>query len=434
MRRCAAVVLCTGLVWAQEEALDLSAELARIVDLPTSKERALAAGALSKMEGVTLVELQKAAKAFGDFRQSTPGIHIKEVPLRVEGKVEQTEIHVHIPAAYAPETPAPLMLALHGSGGQGAHQLGMWHPVAERLGMIVLAPTEAGENVGYGFKERERRSALAALRWARRNFNVDENRVFLGGVSRGGHMTWDIALRHPDLFAALAPMIGGPRLVPGRGQNNLRYLDNVVHLPIRDLQGSRDDPLMLFNLRWTFKELQKQDAKDAQLIEFPDLGHAFHFQKVPWAEWLRSVTRNPRPSSVRRATAKRDETRSFWIEILRTSGDVKETFRPTVQAKTWNRMDDNEKRLYLHDLAVKKTATLRVTMTEPGRFVANSRGVKKFRLLLTPEMFKEGESVVVRFKGRELKRKARPHAKVLLQEFAERFDRTFLPVASITVP
>ena len=399
MRRWAAIVICAGLVHAQEEPLDLPAELARVVDLPTSRERARAAEALAKREGVTLEEVRKAAKAFGEFRAPTPGLHVKAVPLHVEGKVEQTEIHVQVPATYDPETPAPLMLALHGAGGQGLHQLGMWHPVAQRLGMIVVAPTEAGENAGYGFKERERRSALAALRWARRNFNVDENRVFLSGVSRGGHMTWDIALRHPDLFAALAPMIGGPRLVPGRGRNNLRYIDNVVHLPIRDLQGSGDDPLMLFNLRWTFKELEKQGAKDAKLIEFPELGHAFHFQKVP-----------------------------------RTSGDVKETFRPTVQAKTWNRMDDNEKRLYLHDLAVKKTATLQVTMKEPGRFVAKSKGVRKFRLLLTPEMFKKGEPVVVRFQGREIKRKARPHARVLLEEFAKRFDRTFLPVASITVP
>jgi dienelactone hydrolase len=434
MRRWAAILLCTGLVHAQEEPLDLPGELARIVDLPTPQERARAAEALSKKEGVSLEQLQEAARAFGAFPPPTPGIHVKAVSLHVEGKVERTEIHVQIPAGYDPDTPAPLMLALHGSGGQGAHQLGMWHPVAQRLGMIVIAPTEAGKNEGYAFKERERRAALAALRWARRNFNVDENRVFVGGVSRGGHMTWDIALRHPDLFAALAPIIGGPRLVPGRGQNNLRYLDNIVHLPIRDLQGSRDDPLMLFNLRWTFKELEKLGAKDARLVEFPDLGHAFHFQKVPWAEWLPGKKRNPRPDTVRRATAKRDETRSFWIEILRTSSDVKETFRPTVQAKTWNRMNDNEKRLFLHGLALKKTATLTVTMKEPGRFVAKSRGVKKFRLLLTPEMFKEGEPVVVRFGGREVKRKARPQAKVLLQEFAERFDRTFLPVASITVP
>src|SRR5947207_1046414 len=45
--------------------------------------------------------------------------------------------------------------------------------------MVVVAPTEAGPNEGYRFTERERRSALSALRWARRRLDVDENRVFV---------------------------------------------------------------------------------------------------------------------------------------------------------------------------------------------------------------------------------------------------------------
>ena len=68
--------------------------------------------------------------------------------------------------------------------------------------------------------------------------------VFVTGISRGGHLTWDLALRHPDLWAGCIPMIGGPRITMQNGQNNLRYLDNVVHLPIRDLQGSGDHPLL----------------------------------------------------------------------------------------------------------------------------------------------------------------------------------------------
>jgi predicted peptidase len=52
--------------------------------------------------------------------------------------------------------------------------------------MLVLAPTEFGSNPGYGFTARERAAHLAALRWARRTFNVDENAIFVGGWSRGG--------------------------------------------------------------------------------------------------------------------------------------------------------------------------------------------------------------------------------------------------------
>ena len=50
-----------------------------------------------------------------------------------------------------------------------------------------------------------------ALRWARRTANIDEDAIFLGGASRGGHLTWDVALRWPDVYAGLVPCIGGPR-------------------------------------------------------------------------------------------------------------------------------------------------------------------------------------------------------------------------------
>ena len=49
-------------------------------------------------------------------------------------------------------------------------------------------------------------------------------------------------------------------------------------------------------------------------------------------------------------------------------------------------------------------------------------------------MFDPDSRVEIRFNGRRYKRKAMPSKKVLLLEFAERFDRTFLPIAEVRVP
>lgn len=38
--------------------------------------------------------------------------------------------------------------------------------------------------------------------------NVDPNRIYLTGLSRGGHGTWGVAKRHPDKLAAIAPIAG----------------------------------------------------------------------------------------------------------------------------------------------------------------------------------------------------------------------------------
>jgi len=45
--------------------------------------------------------------------------------------------------------------------------------------------------------------------------------------SRGGHLTWDVSLRRPDRFAAIAPFIGCPRFNLVRGQNNMRFLRKI---------------------------------------------------------------------------------------------------------------------------------------------------------------------------------------------------------------
>ena len=107
-------------------------------------------------------------------------------------------------------------------------------------------------------------------------------------------MSWDLALRHPDLFAAMALMIGGPWAAVGNDRKQSAcYLEAIVGIPIRDLQGSKDDPKMVVDLRYAFKRLKSWKSADAELIEFPELGHSFDFEKVKWA------SSSPKPNEIR---------------------------------------------------------------------------------------------------------------------------------------
>ena len=273
-----ALWLATTLPCPQDagNATDPVAELARLVDLPTPAERRRAADALALRGDVDVDAWLAAMRAFAPAGPpDQPEVVQESTELWNGDRLEQVELHAYVPQDLDPTKPAPLLLMSHGTGGSGRGQHRFWRGTADALGMIVVAPSESGPNEGYAYSERERQIALASIRWARRRFDVDEDRVFLTGISRGGHLTWDLALRYPDLCAAIAPMIGGPRLNIGDGQNNLRYLENVVHLPIRDLQGSQDHPLLLFNLHLAFEKLDALKAADAKLIEFPERGHSF---------------------------------------------------------------------------------------------------------------------------------------------------------------
>jgi len=409
-------------------------ELAAAVDLPTAAERKKAALVLAKNKAVSLEGWLGLMRKFGPRGTRGAGKHTVTVPLSIEGKLEQTEITVYVPGSAKPSKPAPLLLTLHGSGGDGRYEWSRWREIADALGMIVLSPSEAVEASGYAFTRRERTSALATLRWARREFNVDENRIHVTGISRGGHLTWDLGLRHPDRFATLSPMIGGPRLDTRNGQNNLRYLENAAHTPIRDLQGDGDDPRMLFNLRLAFQRLKVFGAKDAELVIFPGMGHAFRMEAVDWKEFFSVRSRDPaRPRVVRRSADLR-EGRAFWVEILAMDRAIKESFMPQVKVAEWNALDDAGKRRYIAAAAEKRTARLEVTRERAGVFSARGTAVRRFRLLLAADMFDPREPLSISWKGRTRTIRARPSKRALLLDFVERFDRTYLPVASVRIP
>ena len=61
------------------------------------------------------------------------GQQFESARLVVDGKREETDLHYYVPRDYDPEAKSPLMLGLHGSGGEGTHQMGMWRRVADSI-------------------------------------------------------------------------------------------------------------------------------------------------------------------------------------------------------------------------------------------------------------------------------------------------------------
>lgn len=427
-----AITLLSALFAPQDPATARATELRAVLveDRPVERERAVAA--LVQRLGGDAAQWTEACAAALVFAPKEPGPTRQVVPLRVLDVVEDTEVFLYVPAGYDPGRKAPLLLWGHGAGGTGAREYLQWQAVADRIGMFVLAITEFGKAPGWGFTPRERAAQLAALRWAKRTVNVDDDAVFVGGCSRGGHMTWDLMLRHPDLFAGALPCIGGPRMQLG-AQNNLRYLENVVHLPIRDLQGSEDDRLLLTNLRLAFARLQKFGAKDAVLREFPDMGHAFDLAAVDWAEFF-TRRRVPVPDRVVRVAAERGEMRAAWVRITACTNDVKAEAAPQVDARQWQALDEAAQRALLLDRLASCTARLAVRDRGKGRFTAEGRGVQSFELLLTDGQIGADGAIEVVFQGRAVKKKVKRDATLVVQDFAERLDRSALVVARVGVP
>jgi len=427
---------------APEEAEpDLAALLAEAVDLPEAGARAARAEELAELEvpldawlGAMAAFEPRAGEALG------PGHHTLRADLVVEGRVESTELHLVVPPTTgdAPRGPRPLLVALHGAGGSGAQEVATWSGVAAELGALLLAPTEVADHLGYASTRREAHSVLEAIRWVRRRYDVDENRVWITGFSRGGHLCWDLALRHPGLFAAAAPMAGGPRLTLANGANTLRLIENLDGLPTLAMAGERDDPALIWTLNRIAALCERGEIADGRIEDvevrlLPNTGHVFDARRrEDWVAWFEARVRDPWASRVVRLSAREGESRRAWVEITAFDRDVEETFEPRITVRKGQELSQDEVRERVDELARERTAEVVVERRDDGVVEVEGENAKEIVLRVPPEWIDANGRVTVRAGGTK-KPRATPSAEVLLRAFVESFDRTFLPVAEVTV-
>jgi len=131
---------------------------------------------------------------------------------------------LYVPRDYDGRRAFPLVVALHGAGSDHRHMLrrvfGLDNrpgegdeeasrnelPLPEVPARSSSRPSGRGEVMGYdGLGEED---VLRVLADVRRAYKIDPERISLTGLSMGGGGTWTIGLRHPELFAALAPVCG----------------------------------------------------------------------------------------------------------------------------------------------------------------------------------------------------------------------------------
>ena len=132
------------------------------------------------------------------------------------GGMERT-YKLHLPAGL-PEN-APLVVVLHGYGGNNNPDRFAMNATADRHGFAVCYPQGAKDgrgkscwNVGYPFQADmtvdDVRFLTELVRHLQKKHGLSRHNVFCTGMSNGGEMCYQLAAQRPHLFAAVAPVSG----------------------------------------------------------------------------------------------------------------------------------------------------------------------------------------------------------------------------------
>jgi predicted esterase len=105
--------------------------------------------------------------------------------------------------------PAPLVIVLHGRGGQAWPLFEAWKPTAKRAGAVLIAP-QSLDRFGEGFHwlkvDEAEYLVLLAIRQAQARQEIDLDRVVVTGFSQGGYVAFVMGARHPERFAGVIPI------------------------------------------------------------------------------------------------------------------------------------------------------------------------------------------------------------------------------------
>lgn len=175
---------------------------------------------------------------------------------------------MYAPENLDPDTPVPLIVALHGGSGDGRRFLWSWLRDARTFGAVLAAPSSLGETWALMDPAEDAARLAEIVAFAQATWCIDPARILLTGMSDGGTFSYAAGLRADAPFTHLAPVAAAfhPMLLgdPARLRN----------LPIHIAHGAFD---------WMFPVTMAQEARDTlgalgatvTYREIADLSHTY---------------------------------------------------------------------------------------------------------------------------------------------------------------
>ena len=341
---------------------------------------------------------------------------------------------VEVPANYDPARAWPLRVSLHGGVGREAPPTAgpPPRPLTNRTpiaGEFVVHPRAWAGSEWWRSAQVDNITRLVDR--VKRDYNIDEARIYVTGISDGGTGVYFLGMRAATLWSACMPLNGHPLVLanPDTGADGELFSSNLVNCPLHAVNGGRD-PLYPADSVAPFIEMFKRGGVPVDFRVYPNAGHDVSWwpeERAGYEAFLATHTRVAHPERISWETERTDRYNRFrWLVITQLGARASDRPLPDV-----NRFDAGSGRT--RTLFARSQPSGRADARRQGNaFEVETRGVRGFTLLLSPEVVDFSRSVKVTVNGR-LVHDARvgKSSGVLLTWAAQDNDRTMLYAAEL---
>jgi len=231
---------------------------------------------------------------------------------------------LYLPRKFDPAKAYPLVVSLHGSGsnhrlnlrrvfgkgnapGESDVQASRYFPALPYVEFIVASPYARGS---MGYQSIAEQDVLDVIADVKKRFAVDEDRMYLTGLSMGGGGTLWFGLTRPDLWAAIAPVCAGR-------DGMLSLAPNALNLPVHLFHGDADKLVPVERSRQWHKEFLALGVP-SEYIEYPGVDHNswdLAYKDANIFRWFSQHRRNHLPDRVRYVSQQYRYRSAYWVEL-----------------------------------------------------------------------------------------------------------------------
>ncbi|MDD6511191.1 MAG: sialate O-acetylesterase [Prevotella sp.] len=180
---------------------------------------------------------------------------------------------------YAPSdlgSKRPLIISCHGMNQSAQYQwdaLKDAKTLADKDKFVIVLPE--GINSGWDISgDRDINLIKDLIAQMKKDFDIDENRVYLSGFSMGGMLTYHAMNKIPDVIAAFAPISGYPMW--GFTYTGKRAIPVIHH------HGTGDDVCVYSNVQRNIDELVKKNKCSSTPTITQNYGGYSHITRKEW--------------------------------------------------------------------------------------------------------------------------------------------------------